>query len=160
SDAGAALRTPICQALPTRVRCLDQSDGLTIQSCCTFFLAQDADGYIWAGTDGPLVRWKPGHSDTYLPKGWTRTNGLQTASCVVAMPDGSVLVCVAHPGTHGGLQRLSNGRWEPLTVPGFDGSRVQATSAFRDKEGAIWLGTEREGIYHIHGNRFEKFGMA
>jgi len=158
SDAGGRLQTPICQALPTKIRCLDQSDGITIQSCCTFFLAQDTEGYLWAATDGPLLRWKPGHSDTYLPKEWKRTNGLQTAACVVAMPDGSVLVCVAHPGTRGGLQRLSMGRWEPVKVPGFDGSSVQAMSAFRDKEGGIWLGTERQGIYHIQGNEFEKFG--
>src|SRR5215469_10729104 len=28
--AAGALRTPICQALPTRTRCLDQSDGVSI----------------------------------------------------------------------------------------------------------------------------------
>ena len=157
SEAGGALRTPLCQALATRTRCLDQSEGVTVRSCCTEGLAQDTAGDLWIGTDGPLLRWKPGHSETYLPKGWTRTNGLQTTSCVVALPDGSVLVCVVHPGAFGGFQRLSMGQWEPVRVPGFDGSKVRAMSAFRDKDGGIWLGTMDAGIYRIHGNEFEKF---
>jgi signal transduction histidine kinase/ligand-binding sensor domain-containing protein len=158
SEAGGALRTPVCQALPTRIRCLDESDGFSTLSCCTFGLTQDADGALWIGTDGPLVRWSTGHSETYLPKGWKRTNGLENVSSLVAMPDGSVLVCVVHPGVFGGFQRLSmRGHWEPLRVPGFDGSKFRAMSAFRDKDGGIWLGTMDQGIYHIHGNEFEKF---
>ena len=155
--AAGALRTPICQALPTRTRCLDQSDGVSIQSNGASGLAQDSEGDLWIGTDGPLLRWKPGHSETYLPKEWTRTNGLETALSVVALPDGSVMVCVRHPGAFGGFQRLSMGHWEPVRVPGFDGSKMTAESAFRDRDGGIWLGTFDAGIYHIHGNEFERF---
>jgi len=158
SDAGGALRTPICQALPTKIRCLDQSDGVTTKVCCPHSLTQDTEGYLWTATEGPLIRWKPGHSETYLPNAWARTKGIQTAGGVEGMPDGSVLVSVLHPGAFGGLQRLSIGRWEPVKVPGFDGSKVTAMTAFRDKDGGIWLGTI-EAIYHIHGNVFEKFGI-
>jgi signal transduction histidine kinase/ligand-binding sensor domain-containing protein len=158
SDAGGALRTPICQAISTRIRCLDQSDGLTVQSCCSYRMAQDTEGYLWAVTEGPLFRWKPGHSETYFPKEWTRAKGIEVATCIVGMPDGSVLVCVGRSGALGGLQILSMGRWKPVKVPGFDGSTVQAVSAFRDNEGGIWLGTGQKGIYHIHGNDYEKFG--
>ena len=157
-EAGGALRTPICQALPTRIRCLDQSDGVTTKVANPHRLTQDTEGYLWTATEGPLFRWKPGHSDTYLPKEWIRTNGALTARSVVGMPDGSVLVCVLHPGAYGGLQKLSKGRWEPVKVPGFDGSKVTALSAFRDKDGGIWLGTD-EGIYHIHTIDFEKFSI-
>lgn len=158
SEAGGALRTPICQALPTRTRCLDESDGVTVQSCCTQGLAEDAQGDFWMGTDGPLLRWKPGHSETYFPKGWKQTNGLENVSSVVALPDGSILVCVVHPGVFGGFQRFSMGRWEPVRVPGFDGSKLRAVSAFRDKDGGLWLGTMDAGVYHVQGNAFEKFG--
>ena len=158
SEAGGALRTPICQALPTTIRCLDQSDGVTTEVCCPKSLAQDTEGYLWVTTEGPLLRWKPGHFETYLPHAWARTKGIETASGVVGMPDGSVLVCVQHPGAFGGLQRLSMSRWEPVKIPAFDGSRVTATSALRDKDGGIWLGTI-EGIYHIHGNLFERFSI-
>jgi signal transduction histidine kinase len=160
SDAGGALRTPICQALPTSIRCLDRSDGVATQSCCTQSLTQDTEGNLWIATDGPLLRWKDGHSQTYLPKQWTRVNGLETASCVVSAPDGSVLVCVLHPGPLGGFQRLTKGQWEPLRVPGFDGSKLSAISAFWDREGGIWLGTSDAGLYHIHGNEFERFSSA
>jgi signal transduction histidine kinase/ligand-binding sensor domain-containing protein len=158
SEAGGALQTPICQALPAKIRCLDESDGVTTKVCCPYGLAQDAEGALWAVTEGPLFRWKPGHSETYLPNAWARTKGVETASGVVGMPDGSVLVSVQHPGAFGGLQRLSMGRWERVKVPGFDASKVTATSAFRDGDGGIWLGTI-EGIYHIHGKVFEKFGI-
>src|SRR5215470_16143164 len=158
SEAGGALRTPICQALSTKIHCLDQSDGVTTKFCCSLRMGQDTQGYLWAVTEGPLFRWKPGHSETYFPKEWTRAKGIESAMCVVGMPDGSILVCVGRSGPMGGLQTLSMGRWKPVKVPGFDGSRVQATSAFRDNEGGIWLGTIREGIYHIHGNTYEKFG--
>ena len=157
-ESGDARTTPICQALPTRIRCLDQSDGVTTKFCCSNDLAQDTEGYLWATTEGPLLRWKQGHSENYLPKEWTRIKGIRRANCVVGMPDGSVLVCIARPGAFGGLQRLSMGRWEPVKVRGFDGSRIEALSAFRDNEGGIWVGTDNEGIYHIHGNDFDKFG--
>jgi signal transduction histidine kinase/ligand-binding sensor domain-containing protein len=159
SEAGGALRTPICQALPTAIHCPDESEGVTTRSCCPYGMTQDKEGYLWAATEGPLLRWKPGHRErTYMPNEWKRTKGVQNASIVVAMPDGSVLVGVTHPGAFGGLQRLSMGRWEPMKVPGFDGSLISVYSAFRDKDGAIWIGTDREGIYRIQGTAFEKFG--
>jgi signal transduction histidine kinase len=74
------------------------------------------------------------------------------------MPDGSVLISVQHPGSFGGLQKLSMGRWEAIKLPGFDGSKVTATSALRDRDGGIWLGTI-EGIYRIHGNASEQFSI-
>src|SRR5215470_2798061 len=158
SEAGGALRTPICQAMAAAIHCPDESEGVTTRSCCPYGMTQDEEDYLWATTEGPVLRWKPGHSErTYMPNEWKRTKGLQNASIFVGMPDGSVLVGVTHPGTFGGLQRLSMGRWEPVKVPGFDGSRISVYSAFRDKDGAIWIGTEGEGIYRIHGNAFEKF---
>jgi signal transduction histidine kinase/ligand-binding sensor domain-containing protein len=158
SEPGGALQTPICQALPAKIRCLDESDGLTTKVCCPGSLTQDTEGYLWATTEGPLVRWKPGHSEVYLPNAWARAKGIQTASGLVGMPDGSVLVGVNHPGAFGGLQRISTGHWNPVKVPGFDSSKMSATSVFRDKDGGIWLGTI-EGIYRIYGNSFEKFGI-
>jgi ligand-binding sensor domain-containing protein len=151
SEAGGALQTPICQALPKQIRCLDQSDGVTTKVCRPKSLTLDTQGYLWATTEGPLLRWKAGRSQTYLPNGWARAKGIQTASDVVGLPDGSVLVSVLHPGAFGGLQRLSMDRWEPVKVPSFNGSKVTATSALRDNDGGIWLGTI-EGLYHIHGN--------
>jgi signal transduction histidine kinase/ligand-binding sensor domain-containing protein len=120
-------------------------------------MGQDTEGYLWVTTEGPLLRWKPGHSETYLPNEWKRAKGIETAVRVVGMPDGSVLVCMRRTGAFGGLQRLSRGRWEPVKVHGFDGSEVPALSALRDNQGGIWLGAEDKGIYHIHGNDFEKF---
>ena len=158
SEAGGALTTPICQALPTQIHCLEQSDGVTTKVCCPKSLSQDAEGSLWATTEGPLLRWKAGHSETFLPTPWARGKGIQTASDVVGMPDGSVLVSVLHPGAFGGLQRLSGGRWEPVKAAQFNGSKITATSAFRDKDGGIWVGTI-EGIYHIHGKVFEKYGV-
>jgi hypothetical protein len=48
SEAGGALRTPICQALPAQIRCLGESDGLTTKVCCPRSLSQDTEGYLWA----------------------------------------------------------------------------------------------------------------
>ena len=159
SEAGGALRTPLCQALPTRIHCLDQSDGFTGKSCCSYRLAQDTEGYLWVQTEGPLLRWKPGHFESYLPKEWSPTKGIETVGGVIGMSDGSVLVGVAHSGAFGGLQKLSMGHWESVKVPGFDGSKIGVLAAFRDNHAGIWLGTFNEGIYHIHGNEFEKFGI-
>ena len=159
SDAGGALRTPLCQAFPTKIHCLDQSDGFTVNSCCSFNLAQDTEGYFWVQTEGPLLRWKPGHFETYLPKEWAQRKGIETSNGLIGMPDGSVLVCVPHAGAFGGLQKISKGHWEPLKVPGFNGSQVDASTAFHDSHAGIWLGTANHGIYHIHGNEFENFGI-
>ena len=82
SEAGGALRTPLCQALPTKIHCLDQSDGFAAKSCCSFHVAQDTEGYLWVQTEGPLLRWKPGHFESYLPKEWTQMKGIETAGGV------------------------------------------------------------------------------
>lgn len=159
NDAGGALRSPLCQAFPTSIHCLDQSDGVTTKVCCSFNLTQDTEGYLWVQTEGPVLRWKPGHFETYQPKEWAQTKGIETADDLIGMPDGSVLICVTHSGPFGGLQRVSTGHWEPVKAHGFDGSSVNAGIVFRDKSGGIWLGTGDHGIYHIHANEFEKFGL-
>jgi len=105
AEAGGVLRTSICRALATTIRCLDESDGVTTRVSNPHRLTQDTEGYLWTGTEGALFRWKPGRSETtYMPNEWKRTKGIQS---VVGMPDGSVLVGVLHPGAFGGLQRLS-----------------------------------------------------
>jgi signal transduction histidine kinase len=157
-DTNGYKTTPICRALPTEIHCVGESEGVTAKFCCTHGLTQDTEGYLWAATEGALFRWKAGHSDTFLPKAWTTTRDIQTAQRVLAMPDGSLLVCVLHPGPYGGLQRISMGHWGAVKVAGFDASTVMALSAFLDKDSGIWLGTDK-GLYHIHGNDFEKFGI-
>jgi ligand-binding sensor domain-containing protein/two-component sensor histidine kinase len=156
ADPAGALRTPLCEAFAKTIHCLGESDGMTTKACCSLHLGQDTEGYLWVATEGPLFRWKPGHSETYLPKEWTQIEGIQTATSIIGMPDGSVLVCVPRPGAFGGLQRLADGRWNPVKVPGFDGSKVEALRAFRDSDGGIWLGTADEGVYRIHGNEFTR----
>src|SRR5215472_2263380 len=157
--AGGALGVPICQALPTTIHCPDQSEGVSTRFCCPWGLAQDTEGYLWATTEGPLFRWKAGRGEsTSMPNQWKQTKGVHTASSIVGMPDGSLLVGVTYPGVFGGLQKLAVGRWEPVKVSGFDGSRVSVFSAFRDRDGGIWIGTDRKGTYRIHGNEFERFG--
>lgn len=100
-------------------------------------MAQDADGFIWLGTENGLLRYEGGQCSR-----WTRKEGLPSdhVDRLVAIPDGGLWV-----STNQGLVRFRQGRFEkarfksPGTIPGLRATALDAT-------GRLWVATS-EGLF-------------
>ncbi|MDR3685206.1 MAG: two-component regulator propeller domain-containing protein [Geothrix sp.] len=111
-------------------------------------LVQDADGFIWLGTENGLYRYESGQCSR-----WTREEGLPSdyVDRLVAIPSGGLWVSTAR-----GLARFQNGRIEavrfaPLTAA----SELHAMAM--DASGHLWAATS-QGLFvqtqdldfHVH----------
>jgi len=86
--------------------------------------------------------------------------GLDDTEVVASGPARDVWAVANAPGPKGGLQRFSAGKWSPYSVPGFDGSTVAVRAILADREGSLWVGTEKSGLYRIHGGVADHYGPA
>jgi signal transduction histidine kinase/streptogramin lyase len=59
-----------------------------------------------------------------------------------------------------GLEQVVQGAWKPFVTPELDGSTLDVAALFLDREDALWIGTENQGIYRIHGHKLEHFNSA
>jgi ligand-binding sensor domain-containing protein len=57
----------VCQVVSVKTRCYEKEDALRFADIKSF--AEDASGNFWIGTTESLVRWKPGKSTVYAPRG-------------------------------------------------------------------------------------------
>ena len=108
-------------------------------------------GAIWASSDTGLTRLQDGKF-TFLP-----IAGLvsQTIGVTAMLPDGQGGLLVG--GTTFGIKRLSGQTLVPVMLGGMDGSRFAALSFFRDRQGALWIGTLNDGIYRIYNDRVDHY---
>jgi len=104
-------------------------------------LFEDVERNIWVGTQAGMLR---------LSNTPVRTVALPDASdsdaeTVYEDRDGEVWIAAAD------LFRYRDGRAEPYRFQGISGVRVR--NVFRDREGALWVGTEGRGVYRQVGKR-------
>ncbi len=112
-------------------------------------IAEDAEGNIWAGTDGSgLFRWKDGQCRRF-----TRQDGLSsdTVRALHAEPDGGLWI-----GTvDGGLCRLKNNRFVVCTTR--DGLADDVINYIADDgQGSFWL-TSFQGILRVSKAQLNEF---
>ena len=74
--------------------------------------------------------------------------------------DGSVWIGMTRSGPGLGLQQLQQGVWKPVATPGFDGSSLVVNALFMDRDKAMWIGTEGQGLYRIADGQVDRFLRA
>jgi ligand-binding sensor domain-containing protein/signal transduction histidine kinase len=104
-------------------------------------LFEDIEGNIWIGTQGGMVR---------LIRTPVRTVPLPDASdsdaeTIYQDTNGDLWVAAVN------LFRVHDGKAVAYTFPGISGVRVR--NVFRDREGALWIGTEGRGAYRLAGQK-------
>lgn len=104
-------------------------------------LYEDVERNIWIGTQGGMVR---------LINTPVRTVPLPDASdsdaeTIYQDTNGDLWVAAVN------LFRVHNGKAEKYAFPGISAVRVR--NVFRDREGALWIGTEGRGAYRLVGSR-------
>src|SRR5262249_16511905 len=112
---------PVCE-VAEQVRCYGPSSGIPQSFVSSLYFGVHDD--LWIGTDTALVRWDR-QSATVYPLASLKSNVGQRGVLGIETAGGNDLwIGAAAPGPGGGLRRFSNGRWEPLRVPGLDGSSL------------------------------------
>src|SRR5581483_6845782 len=143
---------PLCEVQGTQVQCHGEQDGLG----CRFgnAVAQDKTGTVWVGDQGRVCSWNDGAAAMYAAP-------VSDAACrpaiesLVADGDRSIAI-----GCEGGLRRLENGRFVPFQPASVDADRLKGSQLLRDRRGALWIGTNNDGLYHVANGIADHFGTA
>jgi signal transduction histidine kinase/ligand-binding sensor domain-containing protein len=149
---------PLCHATDRVVRCFGKADGLPIQTALP--ILSDGSGGFWIGSDTSLVHWKVGVSEVYEPPALKSNSGQEGISGLVRNSDGSLWVGIAATGRGLGLERFRNGTFKPFSAPNFDDTKISVLALLLDRDGNLWVATASNGLYRIHGNTVDHFGLA
>jgi signal transduction histidine kinase/ligand-binding sensor domain-containing protein len=159
SRLSEAVEGGLCQIIGTGMRCYGKADGMS-GSDGAGTLVEDTLGNLWIGSDTAVVRWKLGSSSTFVLGELKSKGGIDSVRGLAANPDGSVWVGINSPGRGLGLQQVMQGVWKPFVTPELDGSTLEVGALFLDSENALWIGTDKHGIYRIHGRKLDHFHSA
>ena len=147
----------LCQIHGDTVRCFGKSDGIACSNAED--LAQDSRGNFWLGADIGLCRWRPG-SGQLFPFGANSFKSLNLINAIIPQKDGSVLVGFKAAGPRLGLEQIKGQTARPFVAPGLDGGSLPVKALYSDREGALWIGTEDQGLYRVANGRVDHFTSA
>jgi signal transduction histidine kinase/ligand-binding sensor domain-containing protein len=147
---------PLCHVTDQAAQCFGEKDGVhfTVVSA----IALDGKGGVWIGTDTALVHWRSGHSEIYECAALRTNTGQNAIQGIVPDSDGSLWVGVASPGV--GLQKFVDGAFRPVVIGPFDGRKIVVDELFMDHDQNLWVGTNADGLYQIHGQTVDHFGKT
>jgi diguanylate cyclase (GGDEF)-like protein len=113
-------------------------------------VAQSPEGFLWIGTWEGAARFNGRGFTTFDAH---TVPGIDLVGVRSIVPDGDAMLF----GTaQYGVFRLADGHWERLG--GADAQRLQVTVLLRDRDGALWIGTEN-GLHRLDADgRLASFG--
>jgi len=110
---------------------------------------EDSKGNVWVAAASGLWHWKPGAPRRSSPIIWF--GGLQGIS---ESADGTLLVEVGDA-----VVRVLDDKVEALPLPALQ-QQDHMSALLRDRDGGLWIGTQNEGLLHVHGDRTDVFSRA
>ena len=154
---------PVCEVKAGQPLCHGEKDGIPVPLLRDLRL--DRDGHFWSVSETTLMRWQPGSAParTWLPPGISaghERNALDVLQSVQPASDGSVWVAAMQPSRGLGLLRLADERLQPFVIPGLDGRQLSVSSLLLDRQGALWIGTQDEGVYRLHGDHVSHYATG
>jgi signal transduction histidine kinase/ligand-binding sensor domain-containing protein len=111
-----------------------------------FNLYEDSKGNLWLGVETGLWRWRPGP-----PKFYPLIDDPDGIRALAEDADGALLV-----GWNGGIFRFVDGETEAYHLPGI-AWRFGAKRILCDRDGGLWIGTQTQGLLHVHQGRMDSF---
>jgi signal transduction histidine kinase/ligand-binding sensor domain-containing protein len=107
-------------------------------------LYQDRNGVLWASGTG-LCRWTSGAVPDCI---WKDAN--QPVYGIADNPKGEVWA---------GGRGLKDSRKGQPALPGLD-PRLEITALLTDRDGALWIGTRGQGLFHLYQDRIDRFAQS
>jgi signal transduction histidine kinase/ligand-binding sensor domain-containing protein len=145
---------PLCRIRNTDERCFGQNDGIPLQNATGLEL--DSSGDFWISGNQGLCKWKPGGPSLYVrdlaDRGYLM--GVRGLSVVNA---NQVWIGLQQPNGNLQLQEFDHGKWAAHPFPKAQGPPPSTNVLFRDRVGALWIGTARDGVFRILGDKTDHF---
>ena len=139
---------PLCHVTDQVLKCFGKDDGIPIAAINS--LLSDGKGGFWLGGSEKLVHWHDRVSETYPTRGQVVSLRPHAA--------GSLWVGMLGEGKGQGLAQWKNESVKPFVTSAFNGSKVAITRLISDRQENLWVGTEANGVFRIHGNVVEHYG--
>jgi signal transduction histidine kinase/ligand-binding sensor domain-containing protein len=148
----------LCRIVGNDSKCYakDESDGNPASFATS--LAEDSSGGIWFGCQ-MLCRRNGSSISHYMQEQMDHPFGDGVVG-LAAGAAGSVWVAMDGVGPGLGVRHYSNGSFVSYVVPGFNGATIRAASLLLDRDQTLWVGTESQGLYHIHDGHADHYGAA
>ena len=158
SHGSAANDGTLCRIVGDDVKCYakDKSEGNPAQFGLT--LAEDSSGDIWFGCQ-MICRWNGRSMSHYMQEQLDHPSG-EGAVALAAGPAGSIWVAMDGVGPGLGVRYYTDGAFKSYVLPGFDGETIRAATLLLDRHQTLWVGTETEGLYHIHDGHADHYAAA
>jgi signal transduction histidine kinase/ligand-binding sensor domain-containing protein len=149
---------PMCEVSDRGLSCHGKEDGLDVTAACCDRVVTDGRGMFWMGSDTSLVQWREHTPSKSFPIEAKIKAGTPGMLVLAREPGNEIWAGLPMTGPGLGLQRLEGEQWRPFRAPDMDGSSIAVQALFRDREGALWIGTIDHGIYRIASGRVDHFG--
>jgi signal transduction histidine kinase/ligand-binding sensor domain-containing protein len=137
----------LCEVTEDTAICHGSSEG--IASRYAVAVTEATDHSLWVAHSDTLSHWTGERATTIHIAALEHLRGLSGLRVTLANDDGSVWIGMSTTGSGLGLQREMDGHLSPLRCLGFDSERISATALIHDREGALWIGTESDGLYRV-----------
>ena len=143
TDGGPGGSLKLCSIQAGRVKCGDTSEAL---GQFVISLQEDSNGHLWVGASTGLWRWTPSPAISFPLR-----DPFPEVRAIVAADNGEVLIA-----SNRQLSRATGSRLEDYPLQ-LDGRQLKPTALLRDRNGALWIGTEDQGLVHVHNGRVDRF---
>ncbi len=107
-------------------------------------LTANDSNQLWIGTRDGLVRHDQDRFTTFSTNQGLTSNEIWD---LLEEPDGALWI-----GTYNGLNYYKDGKFTPLN----SFSKFPVTSLYKDNQGAIWIGTNGDGLIRYQQNKFAR----
>ena len=149
-------RGPLCRIRDTD-HCFGRKDGIPLRNATG--LALDSSGTFWISGNEGLCKWKPGSPSLYLQDLADRGYLIGVGGLSVRGVD-DVWIGLQQPNGSLQLQEFEHGRWTAHPLSNGQGPPPSTNVLFRDRGGALWIGTARDGVFRKFGGKTDYFSSV
>jgi len=151
-------RGPLCRIRDGDQRCFGRNEGIPLPTATG--LALDNSGNFWiAGNEG-LCKWKPGGLAVCFHRDLAKRGYLMGVDALSVLDESHVWIGLQRPDGNLQLEELNHGEPTAHPLPKGQGPPPSTNGLFDDRDGALWIGTTRDGIYRIFGAKTDHFSNA
>jgi signal transduction histidine kinase/ligand-binding sensor domain-containing protein len=151
-------RGPLCRLTGEAPRCFGKLDGIPFPNAIR--MAADSDGNLWLGGQDGLCRWRPGSATTYFGSEIQKHGLLLGIVAIATGKNGELWISLERMGGNLELQQLVQGKWERHPLPNIPNQDQGISALLVDRDGTLWVGTGRRGIYRILADRIDHFASV
>ena len=106
------------------------------------------------------MRVSHGRNATFRPDALKTDTGVRGIGAIEAVSPDHLVVGMCIRGKGLGLLELINGQWSSFPLQGIDPETLDVSALHYDHNGALWVGTLSQGLFHIYNGHADHFDTA